>query len=430
VVERELPDDVESMISSPNPIRICLCETSPAPRFVALGLLEWRRVLSSGKPPSRLDLHGVCNEVACILEFTIEVQNVGAHDFDEVIKLRIKGEALEAIESANTFSNHLRVWWTDVQRLARRQPPALTSRELGSGELFNSITPFSIRGLKSPSECLRFCYHLRPLGIQSSAGFLPNWAVIASRSGGDREKIHIFVSLLRGFSLDAYAVVAAPRCCALSVSGKPPLFFDVAAGRMAMPPMSSVAYVYNEKVLFANLRPNAAPDWDLNNPLKWKRLEPPESRRLMRPTTLPCGRRVDERFLEFQVREIVTGERRSFGLNTKWNSEIEKMLWPIVASYELDFVRGKVAECLELHNMAVKVRLRPMHSLKAAPAMAHGDDACDIFRALMDTKFGLDILGVRETAAEFALVVKRCEFPEGVCCTWAIFAVESMMPFT
>lgn len=235
--------------------------------------------------------------------------------------------------------------------------------------------------------------------------------------------------MLRGFALDAYAVVAAPRCCAISVSGKSSLFFDVAAGKMAMSPISSVSYVYNENVLFANLKPNAASDWDLSNPLKWKRLDPPATGWLMPPTSLSCGWHADEKFLEFQIREIVAGERRSFGVNTKWNFEIERLLWLIVASYEPDFVRGKVADCLDLHNMPVKVHLRLMYSLKAAPAMAQGDDACDVFRTLMDTKFGLDILGVRETAAEFALVVRRTEFPEGVCCTWAILAVESMMPF-
>jgi hypothetical protein len=126
---------------------------------------------------------------------------------------------------------------------------------------------------------------------------------------------------------------------------------------------------------------------------------------------------------------MFAAERQAFGFPTKWDFELEQVLWPIVASYERDKITGRTNGLEGFHAYAVKSHLRSGHSLKAAPVFAHTANPEELFRALMNAKCGLDILGVKESNATFGLVVDLHRYPEGVFCVWVLLAVESLLPF-
>jgi hypothetical protein len=197
--------------------------------------------------------------------------------------------------------------------------------------------------------------------------------------------------------------------------------------------ITSVSYLYNEMSLFANLRPGlelTKLDWEIGNPLKWKLLDPPTDVIYLQPSILENESDwLNDRVTQFQVKQIIASERSSFGLETKWNLEFEKALYSIAASYEFEYIAGKRGDLGDLQISALKSKLRSLHSLKAAPTVVQTADPCDIFRALMKTTYGLDILSVREPTASFALVTRAHAYPEGIFCIWTIFAVESMIGF-
>jgi hypothetical protein len=233
--------------------------------------------------------------------------------------------------------------------------------------------------------------------------------------------------------MDAFVIVSKPRWCAIAFQSNGKLFFDVITGQFAnhLPQViSQVNYLYNDEVLYANLRPEKTVetiDWTLDDPLKWKSLRPPEYLDLnVTPVALKHAiREIPEKSLSNRVKRIIEAERKSFGLDTKWRYELDMVLSPLLARYEADAIAGKRSEIMQNHKKAIKRYVRPLHSVTATPAMVHSRDPCEIFRALMNTRYGLDILSVKEQEASFALAL-RCEvYPEGVFCVWSIFAVES-----
>jgi hypothetical protein len=169
-------------------------------------------------------------------------------------------------------------------------------------------------------------------------------------------------------------------------------------------------------------------DWTLSDPLKWKSLRPAE---YLDFNITPVGLQVPsnaihEKHLANQVKKVIEAERESFGLNTKWNYDLEMVIRPLLARYEADKVAGKQSEMMENHKKAIGRYVRPLYSVTATPAMVHSSDPCEVFRGLMNTRYGLDILGVKEERASFALALRVEMYPEDVFCVWSIFAVESM----
>ena len=81
-----------------------------------------------------------------------------------------------------------------------------------------------------------------------------------------------------------------------------------------------------------------------------------------------------------------------------------------------------------MSSAAIKRVISPFHTLKVVPALTNSCDPIEIFRSLMNTNSGLEILGIGEEKARFALRISVTQYPEGVYAVWSIFAGESIMP--
>ena len=436
-VECDLPNDVQSIVSDTE-MKVCISTTYPDTEFVGLCVVDWRSAFKQEALRARVDCHGLHNEVVCCLEFEIQLRGITPNiDWQNVLHLQSKQRKLDVIESEREFAMELKAWMQDLVRLTKNTATPVTAKEIGSGKsiVFNNITPYVDRSLMNQGQCLRYCYHMRPLNSPIGGLILPNWAVVASGCAGPRERVNVLASLLRGFGLNAYVMISRPRSLVVTFSEQKPTFFDVLTGRFhsKVPQViTEVTYLYNEQKLFANLKPETDPralDWNVENPLKWKQLLAPESAVLQAPP-VPTMRRaeVNDKLLEFQVKQIIAAERMKFALQTSWSSDIEKNLLPLVYSYEHEKGTGKASAFHKLLSEALRDQLRPLHSIKATPAMLHSTDPREIFRCLMNTPCGLDILGVREKNARFALCIASTHYSEGVFCVWAILAVESMLP--
>lgn len=459
---------IEKLIKTNEPIKFCISTDFPKNQFIGLAIFDWRRVFNhqNGLLKARVEIIGLCNEIVGVLQISILLKGfeICFDPFKEILKLQTKQEKIDDIEIEREFSKSMRIWWLEFMRLVDKKNIEITSKEIGSGRniIFHQIAPISIRGLDTPGKCLRYCHLLTDLIAPLGYAFIPYWASISSKSGRDREKVNVLVSLLRGFGLNAYVVVSKPRPIAICIFGQTAnsssnqnkndiIFFDVVAGKFGfnMPKIiTKVSYIFNDQILLANLLPLSQKiNWNINSPLKWKALHPPtwqgqinRSQQIqqtlkldfnynMNLNKIQMGFIVDEQALEYMVKEIIEDQRKSFcNYSTQWSYEIAEVLFPIVASYEKQRQIGKNIE--NLSSDAIKKVISPFHTLKVVPAMTNSCDPIEIFRSLMNTQSGLDILGINEKKARFALRISVTQYPEGVYAVWSIFAGESIMPMS
>ena len=433
-IKKTLSRQLSEFIEVNNPIRFCISTDFPKNQFIGLATFDWRKVIPLGSTRRNVEMTGISNEIVGVLQISLELSDFpNFADYKETVRLQIKQEKIDAVEAEREFSKSMRVWWLDLMRLTDKKNIEITSKEIGSGPniIFKQVTPFFIRGLNTPGNCLRFCHMLTNLIAPLGHAYLPVWATLSSRSGREREKLNLLVSLLRGMKLNAYVVVSKPRAIAVCLEDKP-IYFDVVTGKFGptIPKIvQSIAYIYNESILYANLYPSKV-DWELKSPLKWKPLYPPEWEYSV--DSVPCFSKeyhfqqsqgiIDEKVIEIMVKKIIDEQRSSFCMKTVWSYELAEILHPIVSTYEKQKQIGK--QIINFSNDAIKKNILPFHTLKAVPAMTNTWDPLEIFRALMSAKYGLDILGINEKDAKFALRVSCTQYPEGVVAVWAILAVE------
>ncbi|KAK8866516.1 Centrosomal protein of 76 kDa [Tritrichomonas musculus] len=453
---------IEKLIKYNNPIKFCISTDFPKNQFIGLATFDWRRIFNhqNGLLKEKIEITGLCNEVVGYIHISILLKGfeINLESFKELLKLQIKQEKIDDIEIEREFSKSMQIWWIDFMRLVEKKNIEITSKEIGSGRsiIFHQIVPFSIRNLDTPGKCLRYCHLLTDLIAPLGYAYIPYWASVASRSGRDREKVNVLVSLLRGFGLEAYVAVSSPRPIAICMYDADPenhkeksiLFFDVVSGKFGfnLPKIiNRVSYIFNDEILLANLHPLSQKiDWDIKSPLKWKALHPPIWQNQKNDKIIPrclkldlyynmnlnqvqMGFIVDEYALEYMVKKIIEEQRQSFCNNkTTWSYEIAQVLFPIVSSYEKQKQIGKNIE--NLSSAAIKRVISPFHTLKVVPALTNSCDPIEIFRSLMNTNSGLEILGIGEEKARFALRISVTQYPEGVYAVWSIFAGESIMP--
>jgi hypothetical protein len=433
-----LPDRIETLCRYNHPIRVCVSTTQPETQFVGLGVIEWRKVLCEGAVEDRVDLIGIQNEVVGLLNYSLKLcgfegTTINFGMFREVLDGQLRQEGLDGVETERQFAFDLKTWWRELTHLIDEKALIINANEIGTGKtcIFNFISPLSSRQLMTPGHCLRFCTLLTDLNAPVHSTILPNWAVIAARVAAERERLNILVSLLRGFGLNAYVVVARPRSFAVSLSSAT-IFFDVRSGKFGpkMPQVEAVRFIYNDEILFANLAPsNADVDWDIRNPLVWKELRAPKVIARPAPTVIECtAPRPSEDAIEAQVRAVIETHRQSVGLRTKWSTQLPKLLLPIADSYEHEKVTGTALGVHSFAAEAMRAGVRPFRAIRAAPACTNKANAGAIFKALARTRSGLDILGAKDDDAVFALVVRCKVYPGGVVAVWALLAIDSITP--
>jgi hypothetical protein len=438
IITAPLPDRLEVLCKYNYPIRVCVSTTAPEVQFVGLGIIEWRRVLSEGAVEERLDLIGIQNEIVGVLNYSLklcglESGRVNYDLFREVLDGEIRQELGDSIESERQFAIDLKNWWRELTHLIDDKSLMINSNEIGTGKtsIFNFVAPIQTRELMTPGHCLRFCSLLTDLNPPVNASVLPNWAAVAARSAGEREKLNILVSLLRGFGMTAFVVIARPRNFAVCLSAAT-LFFDVRSGKFGsqMPKVETVCFIYNDNVLYANLRPST-PDveWDTSNPLLWKELKAPKATVKPIPTVIACASDpIDEALLESQVKLLIESHRQVVGLKTKWNAQLTPLLLPIADSYEHEKVTGQSLGIHSLSAEATRAIIRPFHAIRAAPANTNRANPGAIFKALAGTRCGLDILGSKDDDASFVLIIRCKIYPGDVIAVWALLAIDSITP--
>jgi hypothetical protein len=438
IITAPLPDRMESLCKYNYPIRVCVSTSAPEVQFVGLGTIEWRKVLYEGVIEGRVELIGIQNEIVGNLNYSLklcglESKSVNFALFREVLDAELLQETGDSIESERQFAIELKSWWRELTHLIDDKSLIINSNEIGTGKtsIFNFVAPIVARELMTPGHCLRFCTLLTDLNPPVNASVLPNWAAVAARSGGEREKINILVSMLRGFGMDAFVVIARPRNFAISLSSGT-IFFDVRSGKLGsqMPNIDTVCFIYNDAVLYANLRPsNPAVEWDITNPLLWKELKAPRATVKPIPTVIACASdSINEELLEAQVKSLIETHRQTVGLKTNWNTQLAPVLMPVADSYEHEKVSGQSLGIHSLSAEAMRSVLRPFHAIRAAPASTNRVNPGAIFKALAGTRCGLDIMGSKDDDASFVLIIRCKMYPGDVTAVWALLVIDSITP--
>jgi hypothetical protein len=438
IITAPLPDQLQALCKYNHPIRVCVSTTAPEVQFVGLGVIEWRKVLYEGELEAQLELIGIQNELVGVLNFSLKLcgldsERINFALFREVLEAQFRQEATDSIESERQFAIDLKHWWRELMHLIDDKSMIINSNEIGTGKtsIFNFISPMTSRELITPGHCLRFCTLLTDLNPPVNASVLPNWAAVAARCGGDREKLNILVSLLRGFGLTAFVVVARPRNFAVCLSAAT-IFFDIRSGKFGsqIPNVETVCFIYNDSVLYANLRPTSPEvEWDIQNPLLWKELQAPRAAVAPIPTVIACETPpIQEEILETEVKKLIDLHRQTVGLKTKWSAQLAPLMMPIADSYEHEKLTG---HSLGLHTLAaeaIRTVIRPFHAIRAAPSCTNRVSAGAIFKALARTRCGLDILGSKDDDAAFVLIVRCTSYPGDVTAVWALLAIDSVTP--
>lgn len=437
VITAPLPDKLEILPKYDKPIRIVVSTTSPEISFVGLASFEWRKVLNEGHLEGQIDIVGLQNEIVGVINYEMKLKGITKEInfpmFREVLELQLKQEGIDSVDSERQFVLQLRNWWRELTQLINDKSFAINANEIGTGKtsIFSFITPVSSRELITPGHCLRFVYLLNDLKAPINASFIPNWAAIASRCAGEREKLNILVSLLRGFGWRAFVVVARPRCFAVSLSSST-ICFDVRNGKFSssLPKgTETIFYIYNEETLLANLNPTAEIDWDIDNPLRWKELRAPKEFLYTLPPTIKSPLiEINEEKLESNVKNIIEAHRQSVGLKTRWNTELQSLMLPIIDSYEHEKLFGTSLGVHAMSSQAIQSKIKPYHAIRAAPASTNSINPGIVFKALTRARSGLEIMGSRDDDASFVLLIKCYQYPSGVVSTWALLAIDSVTP--
>ncbi|OHT00664.1 hypothetical protein TRFO_32642 [Tritrichomonas foetus] len=438
VITAPLPDKLEVLPKYNRPIRIVVSTTSPEVQFLGLASFEWRKVLNEGHLEGQIDIIGMQNEIVGVINYEMKLRGISKEInypmFKEVLELQLKQEGIDSVDSERQFAINLRSWWRELTQLIDDKKLVINANEIGTGKtsIFSFITPMHARDLVSIGHCLRFAHLHNDLKAPINASFIPNWAAIASRCAGEREKLNILVSLLRGYGLRAFVVVGKPRCFAVSLSSST-LCFDIRSGKFgtAVPKgIENIMYIYNEEILLANLCPSEAKiDWDIDNPLKWKALKAPEEFLHPIPATIKYDvEHINEELLESKVKQIIEAHRQSVGLKTKWNTELQPLMLPIIDSYEHEKLTGSTLGVHTFASEAIQKKIKPYHAIRAAPASTNSANPGMIFKALTRTKCGLEIMGSHDDDASFVLIVRCYKYPSGIVSTWALIAIDSVTP--
>ena len=438
VITAPLPDRLEVLPKYNYPIRIVVSTTSPEVEFIGLASFEWRNVLNEGHLEGQIDIIGLQNEIVGVINYEMKLRGIDKQVnypmFKEVLELQLKQEGIDSVDSERQFAIELRSWWRELQQLIDDKKLVINANEIGTGKtsIFSFITPMNSRELLCQGHCLRFATLLNDLKAPINSSFIPNWAAIGSKCAGEREKLNILVSLLRGFNLRAFVVVAKPRCFAVSLSSAT-MCFDIRNGKFSpsIPKgVENVMYIYNEEVLLANLCPSQIEiDWDIDNPLKWKILKAPQEFLHPLPAVIKCDSPyVDEETLESKVKQIIEAHRQSVGLKTKWNVALQPLMLPIIDSYEHEKLTGTTLGVQTFASEAIKKYIKPYHAIRAAPASTNSSNPGDIFKALTRARSGLEIMGSRDDDASFMLLIRCYKYPSGVVSTWALIAIDSVTP--
>ncbi|EAY10263.1 hypothetical protein TVAG_046850 [Trichomonas vaginalis G3] len=436
-----LKSQIETLITDPRPMRICISTTSPDLSFVGLNTYNWRKVFSEGKTSASIEIIGLQNEIVGVLHFNFSLlgypEGMNYSKYKQLLDLQIRQETLDKIEAERQYAVKLKIWWRELQQLIEVKSFNIVANELGdnASKIFDFITPFYERSLLTPGHCLRFAYLMSPIIAPATPSFLPIWAVISSRCGGEREKLNLLVSLLRGFGFNAYVAVGQPKCFAVAFSTAL-IFFDVMTGKFGdKPPVKcqTVSYLYNESSLYANLNPKdniSQLQWDVKNPLRWKYLEaPPKSGDKFAPSISDdVGEPIKEEEIELKVKKIIEIHRNSIGLLTKWNTELPQVLLPKVDSYEREKVTGQSLAVDSLAKDAISMKMKPYHSLRAAPALTNSTSPEAIFSAIVKSKCGAELLSARDNEASFVVIIRCTKYPNGLVATWALLAIDSVSP--
>ena len=434
-----LPDKLDAILSRKDPMRMCISTTSPDISFVGLGYYDWRKVITEGQTKASIELIGLQNEIVGVMHCTLKLigleENVNFQQYKQVYDLNVRQEQLDKIEKERQAAVKLKVWWRDLQNLINDKSLTIAANELGSNTatVFDSITPFYSRSLITPGHCLRFAYLMTPIIAPTNVSHLPVWAVVASKCGGEREKLNLLVSLLRGFGFRAFVVVASPKSFAVSYSSTI-TYFDVSNGKFSssLPSkVETVKFMYNESSLYVNLNPTdpiQKLEWDIDNPLRWKILDAPNPPNI---TNKPAIREItdddiDEVEIEMKVRAIIEQHRNSIGLYTRWNSDLSPIMLPIVDSYEREKITGQTLGVHQMASEAIRMSIKKYHAVRVALAVTNSTQPNAIFRSLLRTKKGMEILGAKDDDSSFVLLIKTTKYPNGLVAVWSLLAIDSV----
>ena len=434
-----LPEKLEALLSRKEPMRICFSTTSPDISFVGLGYYDWRKAITEGSIKASIELIGLQSEIVGVMHCTLKIigleESVDFSKFKQVYDLNIRQEQLDKIEGERQAAVKLKVWWRDLQNLINDKSLTISANELGNNTatVFDSITPFYSRSLITPGHCLRFAYLMTPIIAPTNVSYLPNWAVVASKCGSEREKLNLLVSLLRGFGFRSFVVIGTPKSFAVSYSSTI-TYFDVSNGKFssALPSkVDKVKFMYNESALYVNLNPEDPAqklEWDIDNPLRWKLLDAPSK---SNPTNKPAIREItdeeiDEVEIELKVKAIIAQHRNSIGLYTKWNSELPPVMLPIVDSYEREKITGQTLGVHQMASDAIRMSIKKYHAVRVALAVTNSTEPNAIFRSLLRTKKGMEILGAKDDDSSFVLLVRATKYPNGLVAVWSLLAIDSV----
>ena len=127
--------------------------------------------------------------------------------------------------------------------------------------------------------------------------------------------------------------------------------------------------------------------------------------------------------LEAELRVLTVQYRQELGLGTHWDDDLSYLLSPALTAYELERCTGLSVGNEEFQD-AIHNAVPLGHTFKGFPIQLTSWNPKRVFSACTKSQVCTDILSCRGDQVRMAVRTKLCDYPEGVCAVWVMFAVK------
>ncbi|XP_033119568.1 centrosomal protein of 76 kDa-like [Anneissia japonica] len=474
--------DCTSMLAISDPIHLVLIKTDSEgdTSLVSSHHLEWRSVLSSDNARNTMavEIMGVGGENKVpvgVLQIRLElIPTPNQMLAKDIIAAQINLEKNRQAERERLFLVYAKQWWKEYLQIRETHQHRLVKIFAQDENGVNRpvcafVKPLRAgRLLDTTRQAARFVsvigYERAPsLGGGSHRELWCNMHTFFCKNKGDCEDHAVLLcNLLLGFGLDAYVCVGTkaknvPHTWVMSISPDGVVMFwesltghryvhqtvdpddppavDQPRGQY---PYRAIGCVFNHQSFYANNQPSDTVElcrFELHDDTLWKAMSVDAVQSVCGPGNLPswpnhsplCPNITDASLasndLEYQLRGLVTDQRKDLGLTTVWDDQLSYLLTPSLAAYEQERVTG-VSSGNEEFQHAIRRAVPDGHTFKGFPIQFIHRNARRAFATCLRSQVCENIVCCRGDHVRLAVRVRVFTYPESACATWVMFACK------
>ncbi|CAH8449219.1 unnamed protein product [Dicrocoelium dendriticum] len=399
----------------------------------------------------------------------------------EIMEAHFSLESSRIKQREQALTLYVRQWWAEFTQLregmfAKRMIKLFALDERSDAQFVcKFVRPLSVdRILETPSMAARFvstipCEPCRGIGSVFREQWCSALAFVARNRGDVHDHANLLCSLFLGFGLDAYVALGTSRTkrddgTGQSIDDTPyawvvvlltgcsaVTFWDAVSGRcfdyeeenpkfVEEHLFQTIGCMYNHKNFYANIQTNDSVSrcsFNLSDESLWRAMSSEVVSSVAVDSTLAlhclCGPESDTQRLSYSVEgelQRMIEEWRSTHFaggdcTWKWDSQLSRLLAPILAGFEANQLRPRVTDPdpeAQLFMDPVRRYIPNRSTFKAYPLQLLHANPKRIFTTSLRSRLCRDILTCRGEQVRLALRVRIYSYAEEAIVTWVIFA--------